>query len=154
MLATWHQRSSMYVHIQQSTCKGKRKICHGCNCVAGVVWKMAVCGSVTDLSCLLPRKKHKRDYIPYVGDSKKAMDEYTPLRSSWAARTTSCCTTAVKIHSSPRPSSLTWCSTAPGWAQNSDSAQSRRPGTPVVNALAKQRTMLEKHSAGLCRPCP
>jgi len=23
-----------------------------------------------------------------------------------------------------------------------------------VNALAKQRTMLEKHSAGLCRPCP
>ena len=67
-------------------------------------------------------------YIPYVGDSKKAMDEYTPLRSSWAARTTSCCTTAVKIHSSPRPSSLTWCSTAPGWAQNSDSAQSRRPG--------------------------
>jgi len=51
----------MYVHIQQSTCKGKRKICHGCNCVAGVVWKMAVCGSVTDLSCLLPRKKHKRD---------------------------------------------------------------------------------------------
>ncbi|AQK84539.1 Inositol-3-phosphate synthase isozyme 1 [Zea mays] len=65
-------------------------------------------------------------YVPYVGDSKRAMDEYTSEIFMGSKNT-------IMLHNTCEDSLLT----APIILDLVP------PGTPVVNALAKQRAMLE-----------
>eukprot|EP00731_Ephydatia_muelleri_P025424 Em0017g507a len=83
-------------------------------------------------------------YVPYVGDSKVPWTS-TPLRSSWEVTTLLSFTILAKTLFWPRQSSLT-SSSLLSYARGYSyllKAPMVPPGTPVVNALFRQRACIE-----------
>ncbi|KAL8469935.1 hypothetical protein ACS0TY_032704 [Phlomoides rotata] len=78
-------------------------------------------------------------YVPYVGDSKRAMDEYTS-KIFMGGQSTIVMHNTFQTDHEPKFHSFHFVATILSYLSKAPLVP---PGTPIVNALSKQRAMLE-----------